>query len=212
MSSDCIWGLIICWEKIMNMNRQHQNENSNSLEMTSVPALQSFTNPAILEIVGHTRTAKMLSRFHADLANAGLDLAELPDPESPSINLEYFHAVAQLLQRPELPESLRSTLAAMESAAAQESADGLDRAIQRRIPQISLNRECPLDCALELWFHAPEELDAFSDPSSMAVEGQAETASALPALDAPTSEVVLAQEHRLSSPDSAAISDSAAAL
>src|SRR5437762_967341 len=47
-----------------------------------------------------------------------------------------------------------------------ETAPALDAIIQRRIPHISLNRACPLDCALELFFACPEELAAFGISTS----------------------------------------------
>src|SRR5207245_11327960 len=72
-----------------------------------------------------------------------------------------FTALAAVLASSALPNRLRSALFTLETAAASESRERLDSAIQRRIPCVSLADCCPLDCALDLWFHAPAELSQF---------------------------------------------------
>src|SRR5438105_10806871 len=125
------------------------------------PLLREFTNPDTLHTIGHIRVAKLLDCFSPDLTRSNVPVPPAPDPANPPPNGEYFDAVAALLRAAHLPEPLLSTLATIEHAAAPENAAALDLAIQRRIPCISLNRDCPLDCALELFFAAPAELGRF---------------------------------------------------
>jgi hypothetical protein len=128
--------------------------------------LQQFTNRDVLHTIGHDRLALLLSRFGSDLSNAGLSAPPPQDSAFPPVNGEYFEAVAAVLAAPQLPAPLLSTLLTLEHAAATENADTLDEIIRRRIPCIGLNRACPVDCALELFFACPEELVQFRNGES----------------------------------------------
>jgi hypothetical protein len=123
--------------------------------------LQQFIKHDVLHTIGHNRLALLLSRFGSDLSNAGLSAPPPQDSAFPPVNGEYFDAVAALLAAPHLPPPMLSTLLTLEHAAAPENADTLDAIIQRRLPCIGLNRACPLDCALELFFACPDELSVF---------------------------------------------------
>src|SRR3954464_2533617 len=104
--------------------------------------------PAVLENIGPLRVAKFLDGFADDLKAANIIL---PTPES--ANGDYFDSVAALLASPALiPQRLRVALLTLELAASPENDGRLDASIQKRIPCVALNRKCPLDCALELWF------------------------------------------------------------
>jgi hypothetical protein len=119
--------------------------------------LKCFTQPEILEQIGSRRLEKLFHPFRDDLETEHLIL---PTPESQ--NGSYFHSLAATLESDaKLPERLRNTLLALETGALSENGNHLDAAIQRRIPNIAVSQTCVLDRALELWFHAPEELAAF---------------------------------------------------
>src|SRR5690348_13260665 len=132
----------------------------------STPPLRAFTNPEVLHIIGHRRLALLFSRFGSDLVSAGLTAPILPDPDFPPTNGEYFDAAAALLGTPNLPERFSGTLATLERLAEPANGEALDAIIQRRLPCIALNRACPLDCALEVFFACPDELAPFSESSS----------------------------------------------
>ncbi len=69
---------------------------------------------------------------------------------------EYFRALARMLSATgRLPARLLKTLLTLEAAASDEGR--LRGIVERRIPCISVNWSCLLDCALELWFAVPEE-------------------------------------------------------
>src|SRR3989442_6174505 len=128
--------------------------------------LKYFTQPEILQQIGHIRVPKFLDCFSDELKAASITLPappdstySTPDPQ----NRPYFDSIASILAREAtLPEHLRATLLTLEAAASPENDDRLQEIIQRRIPCISLNRRCPLDCALELWFAVPDELAQFN--------------------------------------------------
>ena len=125
-----------------------------------ITTLNQFTKPAVLQNIGPLRVAKFLDGFADDLKAANITL---PTPES--VNGDYLHSVAALLASSALlPDRLRVALLTLEVAASPENDARLDTAIQHRIPCVSLNRNCPLDCALELWFAAPDELSQFAPP------------------------------------------------
>src|SRR5437879_1955798 len=119
--------------------------------------LTQFTNPTILETIGHSRIAKFLDTFFDDLARAKI---RVPSPESQNGN--YFHSIAEILADPiRLPQSLQLDLLTLERAALPANQQHLNDIIQRRLPSVALTN-CPLDRALEVWFAAPEELARFS--------------------------------------------------
>src|ERR1043166_6412399 len=116
--------------------------------------LTQFARTEILEQIGWARLDKILRTFAEDLSANSIPI---PDPES--LNGNYFSAVSDLFASRTLPARLRDTLAAVETAA--KNTAWLDDAIKRRIPCVGLNYHCPLDCALEIWFAAPDELAQF---------------------------------------------------
>ena len=115
--------------------------------------LESFTQPEILQQIGSRRLAKLFDAFGDDLKAASI---LLPSPETE--NGSYFDSLAPELESSALPDRLRAALFTLEAAASPENRERLDSAIQRRIPCVSLSPYCALDRALELWFHAPDEL------------------------------------------------------
>src|SRR3954469_4158583 len=138
--------------------------------------IRLFTQPAVLEQLGHRRLARFFQDFERDLIDAGNPLP-FPHPEDASS----FTRLAAAFGRTDLlPEKLRAALPLIEAAAFSENATLLDSVIQRRIPCISLNRSCPLDCALELWFACPEELPQF-------VKARSDTPTLRPTDSAPAS-------------------------
>src|SRR5437016_4973710 len=139
---------------------------------TQTTNLKLFTQSAILREIGPVRLAKLLAQFSGDL-----QAFNIPTPEYDLDHDQYFDAIANILAKPEaVPERLRVTLFALEGAAAPENEQRLDSAIQRRIPCVSLSPCCALDRALELWFHAPEELAQFQSRTGVSpVSGNTET-------------------------------------
>src|ERR1043166_2075552 len=140
--------------------------------------LTQFARTEILEQIGWARLDKILRTFAEDLSANSIPI---PDPES--LNGNYFSAVSDLFASRTLPARLRDTLAAVETAA--KNTAWLDDAIKRRIPCVGLNYHCPLDCALEIWFAAPDELAQF-DPSCSASSSSSSSSSsstASPTLD-----------------------------
>ena len=120
--------------------------------------LSKFTDTVELHNIGQLRLAKLLATFEPQIASAGIPVPVPPDENNPPVNGQYFDAVAELLRRHDLPEPFTRTLAAIELGASTENATALDLVIQRRLPCISLKRDCPLDCALELFFVCFDEL------------------------------------------------------
>src|SRR5882724_8857317 len=118
--------------------------------------LESFTQPEILHQIGSRRLAKLFDGFRDHLKTASILL-----PTAESENGSYFDSLARILGSSTLPDALHGALFTIEAAASPENRDRLDSAIQRQIPCVSLAGCCPLDCALELWFQAPEELSQF---------------------------------------------------
>src|SRR5436309_2016826 len=114
--------------------------------------LKYFTQPEILSQIGAVRLEMFLNAFARDLKTVGVDL-----PSPGTHNGDYFPAVVALLEPPDrLPDRLYEALSNLEAAASPESAELLESVIQRRIPCVGINRSCPLDCALELWFACPD--------------------------------------------------------
>src|SRR5438445_8147622 len=132
--------------------------------------LKYFTQPEILQQIGHIRVPKFLDGFGDELKAANITLPAAPDSTYSTPNPQdgpYFDSVAAILARETLlPERLRAALVTLEAAASPENEHRLDSTIQRRIPCVSVNRDCPLDCALELWFAVPDELAQFTVPKS----------------------------------------------
>jgi len=123
--------------------------------------LKCFTQPEILEHIGSRRLEKLLNAFSEDLETEHFTL---PTPDSQ--NGIYFDSLATTLASDQkIPDRLRNTLLALEAAALPENDTHLSAAIQRRIPTVAVSQTCVLDRALELWFHAPEELSRFSPPN-----------------------------------------------
>ena len=119
--------------------------------------LKCFTQPEILQQIGSRRLEKLFHAFRDDLKT---EHAVLPTAESQ--NGSYFDSLAATLAtHAKLPDRLQKTLLTLETAASLEKRPLLDSAIQRPLSSVSLNNECSLDCALELWFQAPEELTQF---------------------------------------------------
>src|SRR5437867_8257766 len=117
-----------------------------------------FTQPAILRQIGHVRLAMFFEGFRGELLAAPLAPLVTINPEL-STDLA---PVAAILAAPALlPERLRAALVTLEAAASPENRPRLQDAIHRRIPCVGVNWQCPLDCALELWFAVPEELSQF---------------------------------------------------
>src|SRR4051794_41080790 len=113
--------------------------------------LKYFTQPEILQQIGSRRLEKLFHAFRDDL---DAEHVVLPTPESQ--NGSYFDSLAATLaSHAKLPDRLQKTLFTLEAAASPENRPLLDSALQRRLFLVSLNNECALDCALELWFHAP---------------------------------------------------------
>src|SRR5437867_10105852 len=126
--------------------------------------LSLFTQPAILRQIGHVRLAMFFEGFKQDLAAAPLVPLITINPEL-STDLA---PVADILATPTLlPERLRTALLTLAQAASPENRPRLQDAIHRRIPCVGVNWQCPLDCALELWFAAPEELSQFESSAGV---------------------------------------------
>jgi hypothetical protein len=145
-------------------------------------SLKLFTQTEILEQIGPRRLEKLFNTFREDLETQHLIL---PTPESQ--NGTYFDSLAATLESDaKLPDRLRNTLLALETAASPENRPLLDAAIQRRIPTVAVSQTCALDRALELWFHAPEELAAFK-PNSDTQSSILNPSSCAPLTEAPSS-------------------------
>src|ERR1043166_434350 len=122
--------------------------------------LTQFIDLTILKEIGRARLAKFLQPFEPDLKQSNL-LLSIPDPDS----IGYLAALATLFDSwGLLPDKLRQALLTLEAAAAPQNHDRLQAAIQRRIPRVGVSETCALDRALELWFHAPDELAQFAPP------------------------------------------------
>src|SRR6058998_2048592 len=131
--------------------------------------LTQFTQPAILRQIGHIRLAKFLDSFKDNLAPAPPDLLSTIKVQSgsdePSVDFTSLAAALALTYR--LPDRLPNALFTLEAAACPENRDRLQDAIHRRIPCVGVNWQCPLDCALELWFAAPDELSQFESSAGV---------------------------------------------
>jgi putative DNA primase/helicase len=126
--------------------------------------MRLFNQIPVLEKIGHRRVPMFLNEFRDELAAAGVGLPEPPDSNYPKPPEEegrkYYGAIAEIFGAEEkLPERLRKTALVLEEAAA--DTNRLGECTQRRLPCVSLPHDCPLDCALELWFAARDELDRF---------------------------------------------------
>jgi hypothetical protein len=136
----------------MNKNSGTNNHNHH---------LKYFTVPEILQQIGAIRIPKFLGGFREDLADSPLaafcDLSPEPSTDFSSLAVLFANSAS-------LPNRLRKTLLTLEAAASPLNSERLEETLHRCLPCISLNRNCPLDCALELWFAVPEELSQFNPP------------------------------------------------
>ena len=131
--------------------------NNQTNTPTHIATLKFFAQPAILQQIGIARLFKFLDEYSDDLKVANISL---PTPVSESD--DHFDSLASLLASLALlPTRLRADVLVLEEAAAPQNRDRLQAAIERRIPSVSLADCCPLDCALELWFAAPDEFSQF---------------------------------------------------
>jgi len=122
--------------------------------------LKYFTEPAILEQIGPKRLALLLRDFADDLKACQF---VLPSAEAP--NGDYFVQLAATFAATErLPEPLRQALRTLENAASPANDARAWAIIRRRIPGVSVSRECALDRVLELWFAARDELSQLAPP------------------------------------------------
>ena len=124
--------------------------------------LTQFIDLAILKEIGRARLAKFLEPFEQDPVTA-----RILSPNADADNADYSSALAAVFASPDaLPDGLRQTLLALEAAASPQNHERLQAAIQRRIPRVGVSETCALDRALELWFHVPDELTQFANPSN----------------------------------------------
>src|SRR6266704_4383634 len=127
--------------------------------------MKLFSQTPILELIGHRRVPMFLNEFKVELAATGIVLPEPPDPDlrrpSEEQAANYYPKIAELFAAEEkLPERLRKAALVLEHVASDSSR--LEGIVLRRLSCISLPRDCPLDCALEVWFAARDELDQFA--------------------------------------------------
>jgi hypothetical protein len=128
------------------------------------------------QLIEPARLNKFLAPFSVELAAGGISF-----PDHESANGSYYDSINAALASPDrLPAPLRIALLTLEKAAAPDNANRLDDAIQRRIRCVNLHNRCPVDCALELWFGAPDELSQFQPQSSSS------SSSSSPSSTAPT--------------------------
>jgi hypothetical protein len=123
-----------------------------------------FTDPPILQQIGPRRLSLFFNRFENDLKPPGLELllnlGRQYGLDQPIVDIPALAATLAATDR--LPDRLRNTLFSLEAAASLDNQIRLDSLIQQRIPQVGLAGYCPLDRALELWFHFPAELTQFT--------------------------------------------------
>src|SRR5262245_54860131 len=135
--------------------------------------LNMFVHVHILQQIGHARLARFLDAFDADLQAMNL----FAPPPLPATHY-YFTEVADFLANTEnLPPRFLQAMTTIESAASPENSARLDVLIQHHVPNVSFNRSCPLDCALELWFASPETLNSFPIASSSSSSSSSDTPS-----------------------------------
>jgi hypothetical protein len=117
----------------------------------------AFSRALDYQLIEPARLNKFLAPFSVELAAGGISF-----PDHESANGSYYDSINAALASPDrLPAPLRIALLTLEKAAAPDNANRLDDAIQRRIRCVNLHNRCPVDCALELWFRAPDELSQF---------------------------------------------------
>jgi hypothetical protein len=124
--------------------------------------LRHFNSEEMLKQVDTRRTNLFLRRFASELAAAGLSI---PVAAANQMDHDYFQRWLALLSHSAFPAVITETLLTIENAILPENLLALDYAILRRIPNVAI-APLRLDQALELWFHAPEELDVFKSSSS----------------------------------------------
>src|SRR5947209_231489 len=126
--------------------------------------LSQFTQPAILRQIGHIRLAMFFEGFRDELLAAPLVPLLTINPE---LSTDLAPVAAILATLAVLPDRLRAALVTLELAASPENRPRLQDAIHRRIPCVNVNWQCPLDCALELWFAARDELSRFQSSAGV---------------------------------------------
>src|ERR1043166_2794019 len=130
--------------------------------MNTTTTFPILTQALAHQLIEPARLNKFFSPFREELAAADVSL-----PDHESANGNYYESISAALASPaQLPAPLRVALMTLEKAAAPDSANRLDDAIHRRIPCVNLHNRCQIDCALELWFAAPDELAQFTPSRS----------------------------------------------
>src|SRR6267154_905525 len=110
--------------------------------------MKLFNQSPILEKIGHRRIPLFLNEFKDELSAEGIALPEPPDPNCQRPTEEegrkYYGAIAEIFGAEEkLPERLRKTALILEEASS--DANRLDECLQRRLPCVGLQRDCPVD-------------------------------------------------------------------
>ncbi len=145
------------------MNNQ-TNINTSALQNSETPQLQNFVTPFpafSVAVRRHHIDPRRLHKFFNGFSEA-LRSSGISFPDHEAVNGDYYDSIsAALASANRLPSPVRVALLTLETAALPENAARLDDAIQRRIPNVSLHGCCPIDCALELWFLFPDELQQF---------------------------------------------------
>ncbi len=165
----------------------HMQKSSIPHSALPIPHSNPFRDAVLRHEIDPRRIAKFFGPFGDSLQAAGI---VIPDHEQANGN--YHDIVATILSDPDLlPESIRNGLITLGNAAAAENESRLDDAIKRRIPNVGINRACPIDCALELWFLAPDELQQFAwegdvPPSPTSASPSSSSSSPAPLTDPPT--------------------------
>jgi hypothetical protein len=126
--------------------------------------MKLFNQIPILEKIGHRRVPMFLNEFKDELLAGGIALPDPPDPNcqkpADEEGRKYYSAIAEIFRSEErLPGRLREAALVLEEAAS--DAGRLGECLQRRLPCVGVQYDCPVDCALELWFAARDELDKF---------------------------------------------------
>jgi hypothetical protein len=181
----------------------HQSTNP-SIQDQSSDAFPILTQALAYQLIEPARLNKFFTPFRKELAAGGVSFPDydstIPSPleerdrerrPQSTFTGSYYDSISAALASPDqLPASLRNVLLTLEKAAVPDNANRLDDAIQRRIRTVNLYNRCAIDCALELWFRAPDELAQFAPPSALAAPksdvggSSSSTSSSLPS-DAP---------------------------
>jgi hypothetical protein len=150
----------------------------------------------MLKQVDTRRTTLFLRRFASELAAAGLSI---PEAAACQMDDDYYNRWLALLSHLDCPPVLLETLRAIENAILPENLMALDHAILRRIPNVAIP-PLRLDHALELWFHAPEELEVFKSPALRSLGEGGSSSSSCSSSTEPASETLSPATSLLSFP------------